>query len=356
MRSPQLLRRRLYAQHLAGAPLGRAEDVVTLLGAVQSQDYAGAKWSVGQRVQGATDTMIDDAFNAGRILRTHVLRPTWHFVTPADIRWMLELTAPRVRALQAYQLRKHELDAPLLTRCLDAIAAALDGGRQLTRTSIGGVLGRKGIVVATERLAHVMMHAELEGLVCSGALQGKQHTYALLAERAPRGRRLAREEALAELARRFFVGHGPATLAQLAWWSGLTLADVKRGHAMSDHALERIEFDGTSFWFDPSVTVPAREGMTAYLIPEYDELLTGYGDLGVPDLPRARRSTLEIGRFDRPIIIGGVRVGTWRRTIERTEAVMETALFAPLAPAQARALAGVVERYAMFLRMPVTMA
>jgi hypothetical protein len=356
MASPGLLRRRLYTQHLAGAPLDRAEDVVTLLGAVQSQDYAGAKWSVGQRVQGATDTMIDDAFNAGRILRTHVLRPTWHFVTPADIRWVIELTAPRVRALQAYQLRKHELDAPLLTRCLNTIAGALEGGRQLTRVAIGDALGRKGIVVATERLAHVMMHAELEGLVCSGALQGKQHTYALLAERAPRAKRLPREEALAELTRRFFVGHGPATLRQMAWWSGLTMADAKRGHAAIDGALECVEVEENLFWFDSSITVPSRESLRAYLIPEYDEVLTGYDELDVPDLPRARRNTLEVGRFDRPIIIGDVRVGTWRRTIERTGVAMETALFAPLGPAEARALARASERYAMFLRMPVTMA
>jgi hypothetical protein len=201
-----------------------------------------------------------------------------------------------------------------------------------------------------------MMHAELEGLVCSGALKGKQHTYALLAERAPRARRLPREEALAELARRFFLGHGPATLKQLAWWSGLTAADVKRGHAMIARELSRVEVDGTTFWFDPSVAVPAREPLTAYLIPEYDEVLTGYGALGIPDLPRARRSGLEIGRFDRPIIIGGTRVGTWRRTIGDGSVAMETILFAPLEPAPARALAKAVERYATFLGMPVTTA
>src|SRR5258705_13636363 len=112
--------------------------------------------------------MIEEAFNAGRILRTHVLRPTWHFVTPADIRWMLELTAPRVQLLMAYQNRKLELDAPLLARCLTAIAGALAGGRQLTRAEVGAALERVGIVAVTQRLAHVMMHAELEGLVCSG--------------------------------------------------------------------------------------------------------------------------------------------------------------------------------------------
>jgi hypothetical protein len=353
---PDLWRRRRYVQHLAGAPLPGAEQVVRLLGAVQSQDYLGAKWSVGQRAQGATDARIDEAFNAGRILRTHVLRPTWHFVTPEDIHWMLELTAPRVQAIAAYQNRKVELDAPLLARCLTVIAGTLEGGRQRTRADVGAALERAGIVAVTQRLAHVMMHAELEGLVCSGALQGKQHTYALLAERAPSARILPREQALAELARRFFIGHGPASLKQMAWWSGLTTADAKRGHAMIERELDRVDVEGTRFWFDPSVTVPARESLTAYLLPEYDEALIGFGELGVSDLARVRRGRLEIGRFDRPVIIGGTRVGTWRRTIEGGSAVMETLLFAPLEPAMAKALAKAIDRYATFLGMPVTTA
>src|SRR5258705_5395163 len=159
MRSPDLLRRRRYTQHLAGAPLAGAEHVVRLLGAVQSQDYPGAKWSVGQRVDGGTDALIEEAFNAGRILRTHVLRPTWHFVTPADIRWMLELTAPRVQLLTAYQNRKLELDAPLLARCLPAIAGALAGGRQLTRAEVGAALERPGVVAVTQPIPHRVMHA-----------------------------------------------------------------------------------------------------------------------------------------------------------------------------------------------------
>jgi hypothetical protein len=350
------LRRRLYTQHLAGVPLAGAEDVVRRLGAVQSQDYLAAKWSVGQRVEGGTDALIDHALNAGRVLRTHVLRPTWHFVTPDDIRWMLELTAPRVHALMAYQNRKLELDAPLLARCQTVIARALEGGNQLTRGEVGSALERAGIVAETQRLAHVMMHAELEALVCSGAMKGKQHTYALLAERAPTARALPREEALGELARRFFVGHGPTTLTHMAWWSGLTKTDVRRGHAMIQCELARREMDGTTFWFDPSVAVPKKAALAAYLIPEYDEVLIGYADLGIPDLPRARRAGVEIGRYDRPILIDGVRVGTWRRTVGKGEAVVETILFAPLGRAPARALAKAVERYGTFLGMPVTMA
>src|SRR5262245_11522432 len=128
-----IVQQRLSNQHLAGNPLKTVAEVVGWLGAVQAQDYAGAKWAVGQRVQGAMDATIDQAFNAGTILRTHIMRPTWHFVTPADIRWLLELTAPRVNQVNATMYRKLELDETLFARSHKAIAGALEGEQFLTR-------------------------------------------------------------------------------------------------------------------------------------------------------------------------------------------------------------------------------
>ncbi|MBA2457948.1 MAG: winged helix DNA-binding domain-containing protein, partial [Gemmatimonadales bacterium] len=222
-----LLRQRLYTQRLSGPPLERPEDVVRLLGAVQSQDYPGAKWSLGQRVRNGTDAAVDEAFSSGRILRTHILRPTWHFVAPDDIRWMLQLSAPRVQALNAHRYRQLELDQALLRRSAALFARALESGNHLTRTELAAVLSRGRIAAAGARLAHAVMHAELEGVICSGALRGKRHTYALLEERASLARILARDEAVAELTHRFFSGHGPATPAHCAWWSGLRAADVR---------------------------------------------------------------------------------------------------------------------------------
>ncbi|HSJ52566.1 MAG TPA: winged helix DNA-binding domain-containing protein, partial [Anaerolineae bacterium] len=222
--------RRLANQWITEPKPARPADVVARLGAVQAQDYAGAKWAVGLRLQGATDDDIDRSFAAGEILRTHVLRPTWHFVLPADIRWMLELTAPRVHAASAYMVRKLELDEDTFRRSNDALARALEGGHHLTRQELRGVLEQAGIAVHDGlRLGYLMMQAELDGVVCSGPRRGKQFTYALLAERAPQARRLDRQEALAELAGRFFATRGPATVHDLAKWSSLTVADARDG-------------------------------------------------------------------------------------------------------------------------------
>ncbi len=221
---------RLRNQHLSAPTLTDPAALVGWLGAVQAQDYGMALWAVGQRLIGATESAIQQAFDDGAILRTHVLRPTWHFVMPADIRWLLDLTAPRVRALLAYGDRQNGLDETVLAHAAAVIEAALRGGQHLTRSELGAVFAAAGIALGgTQRLAHLLMHAELDGLICSGVRRGKQPTYALLAQRAPDAKTLSREEALAELTRRYFSGHAPATLKDFAWWSGLTVADCKQG-------------------------------------------------------------------------------------------------------------------------------
>src|SRR5205823_11718341 len=169
------------------------------------------------------------------ILRTHVLRPTWHFVLPEDIRWLLAATAHRVHRLNAFVYRQQGLDEPTRSRATDLAAAALDERKSLTRKEIGEVLEHAGIDVGGLRLTLLVMHAELEAVICSGGLRGRQHTYALLDERAPHARRLDRDEALAELALRYFTGHGPATAKDLASWASLTVAEGTRGlDAVSD--------------------------------------------------------------------------------------------------------------------------
>ena len=225
--------RRLHNQHITRRTLETPQALVEWLGAVQAQDFAAAKWALGLRLQGVTDDDIEQAFTDGAILRTHVMRPTWHFVSPADIRWLLALTAPRVHAASAYSNRKLELDDAMF-RCTHAVLAnALQGGKQLTRDELASALQQAGIVTEGEqRVTHIMMRAELDGIICSGARRGKQFTYALLAERAPQARSLARDEALAELTMRYLMSHGPATIQDFVWWSGLTVADARAGLAM----------------------------------------------------------------------------------------------------------------------------
>ncbi|HYU15343.1 MAG TPA: crosslink repair DNA glycosylase YcaQ family protein, partial [Candidatus Acidoferrum sp.] len=175
-----IVRRRLENEHLVGAPLARPEDVVRWLGAVQAQDYAGAKWGVAQRAAACGDADVEEAFQSGRILRTHVLRPTWHFVMPADVRWMLQLTAPRIKAAMGHYDRKLDLTPAVYARSNAAIAVALQGGVHLTRQELARVLDAAGIAARGQRLGHLMVRAELDAVVCSGPRRGKQFTYALL--------------------------------------------------------------------------------------------------------------------------------------------------------------------------------
>jgi hypothetical protein len=216
---------------------------VRWLGAAQSQDYHPAKWSVAERTGGVGDATMDRAFADGTILRTHILRPTWHFVLPADIRWLLQLTAPRVHALNAYPYRRLGLDDAVLAKSAALLAGALRGGNQRTRKELGAVLEGAGVATDGFRLAYILMHAELNGLVCSGAPRGRQHTYALLDERAERR---TRDEALAKLTLRYFTSHGPATAKDLRWWSSLTAADVATGLELVGSQLGREVVDGVA--------------------------------------------------------------------------------------------------------------
>ncbi len=342
---------RLRQQRLAQNPLQTPEEIVAWMGAVQAQDYLGAKWSLGLRMEHATDDMIEQAFAEGRILRTHVMRPTWHFVTSADIRWMLELTAPRVNAVNAFRYRQLELDDALFRRSHAIIANSLQGGQMRTRAEIGAALTEAGIAAEGSRLSYIMMRAELDGIVCSGPRRGKQFTYALLDERSPYARRLPRDEALAELTRRYYTGHGPATVHDFVWWSGLTVGDAKAGLDMLASALIHEQIDGQIYYCSPSLPPTAEPSHTACLVPTYDEFLVGYA--GFDMLRRGGRSANHHLVFESTIVIGGQVVGSWRRTFKKETVVIELAPFAPLTAADEQAVISAAQRYGDFVGMPM---
>ncbi len=225
---------RLLNQGITRPKTRTPEEVVAWLGAVQAQEYPFARWALGLRMpEGTTDSEIERAIDEGRILRTHVMRPTWHFVTPADVYWMLELTASRVHRTLATYNRRQGLTEDVMARGTKVFERALKDGQCLTRAELGARLERAGIMAKGVRLALLTIYAELEGVICSGPRRAGQLTYALLADRAPRPRRLSRDEALAELTLRYFRSHGPATIRDFVWWSGLLTADAKRGLEMN---------------------------------------------------------------------------------------------------------------------------
>jgi Winged helix DNA-binding domain len=324
-------------QRLWGARVGTPRDVVRWLGALQAQEFALAKWSVAQRTKGATLADIDRAFADGVILRTHLLRPTWHFVLGEEIRWILKATAPRVNALNAHYNRQFELDAKLHKKSNAAIAKALQDGAHLTRRELQAALKRAGIRAEGPRLAYIVMLAELDALICSGALKGKQHTYALLDERVPRSKPLGRDAALAELTRRYFTSRGPATLKDFLRWSSLTAAQGREGLALVSSELESAVVDGRSYWFAPTTgAVRSPATPTVDLVQGFDEIIGSYTE--------SRDASFEVGRarFLNVVLLDGRLVGHWKASATRNSVRIQTVLRRALTRVEAKALATAV--------------
>jgi hypothetical protein len=343
-----IVAQRLHNQRITAAAAGSPASVVAWMGAVQAQEYGPAKWGLGVRAsQHTTDAAVERAFARGQILRTHLLRPTWHFVTAADIRWILELTAPQVhRAMASYQGRLG-LNPSVLTRAADIIQHALSEGGYLTRRELSSHLERSGLPGRTIQLAHIVMYAELEGLICSGPRRGKQFTYALLAERAPNARRLPRDEALAELARCYLRSHGPATIRDFVWWSGLKTADAKRGLEMND--AKALDVDGLRYWTLSRGSSAHRHTRTVHLLPIYDEYLVAYRDHhAVP------RPAYLLGNFQHALVIGGHVAGTWRTRPRGSELLLEIVASRPLTGSERGAIGRAVTDYGRFLGVAVS--
>lgn len=354
-----IVRYRLHTQLLSQTTLTQPAEIVEWLGAVQSQDYAGAKWALAQRLKDATtDAAIDKDFNEGKMLRTHLMRPTWHFATPADIRWLLKLTAPRVHAANGFMYRSLELDKATLKKGNATLEKALRGAQQLTRSELASVFQKADLVGSGVRIGYFLMYAELEGLICSGARRGKQFTYALLEERVPPVKALSREEALAELTRRYFATRGPATLQDFTWWSGLTMADAKEGIELVKSQFVNEVWKDQSYWFANSMSPVKAKSPTAHLLPNYDEYFIGFKD---------RSAIAEIAekvgiKSDDPsliahiVILDGQIVGGWRRTLQKDAVFIELKLFTKLTNSENQAVRKVVEQYGKFLGLPTKLA
>jgi hypothetical protein len=349
-----VVRRRLRQQRLVGEPFAGPEEVVAWLGAVQGQEYAEAKWSLAQRTAGHTDADVEQVLDRGDILRTHLLRPTWHLVTRADIRWLLRLTRPRVHALNRYSYRRFELEPALLARSDRIIADAVAHGGPQTRVELAGRLSAEGVEADGLRLGYLLMHAELEEVVCSGPRRGKQQTYALLDERAPTAPADDRphDQAVADLALRYFRSHGPATLRDFTAWSSLTVADARAAVERIGAGLEREDHDGTGWYCEPRSAAGAPPaGTTALLVPMYDETIVAYQDLRVALAQPAWSALVE-----RAVVVDGRTLGSWKRTLTRRSTTVHAALFEPIGSARSAALDAAVQRFGRFLALPADLA
>jgi hypothetical protein len=350
-----IVTRRLHNQRLVKTTIHDPAEIVAWLGAVQAQDYPGAKWGLGLRTSRVTDAIVEQAFTEGRILRTHILRPTWHFVPPADIRWMLSISAPRVHAASGSVYRQCELDARTFSRSHAVIERRLRGGNYSTRAELQTALERAGIRAHGIRLACLMMCAELDAVICSGPRRGNQFTYALLEERVPRAPTLRRDEALAALARRYFTSRCPSNVGDYVWLSGLTVRDARNGIEMAGSALVSDVVDGQTYWFSSARQDVRSSALMTFLLSNYDEFAIAYRDREiVPSIPRPR-SIAAPDIFAHLLFVGGQLVGRWKRRVLSDRVVIDAQPFRRLTKPEMSALETSAERYAKFLGVATTL-
>lgn len=319
---------RLWSQQIAASKCKTVKDVIAWMGAIQAQDHSMAKWALGVRCPAATITKVETALDKGAILRTHLLRPTWHLVSADDIYWLLELTAPYLLAGQKSRQKELELTETIFKKSNSIIEKALSKSRHLLREEILTELQQAKIATDGNRSSYLLFRAELDGIICSGKTREGKQTYALLAERVPNKKTLSKEEALATLAERYFNSRGPATLKDFINWSGLSVTDAKRAMEMVKTLFVQETVNGETYWFNTAVTKHANGGAEVHLLPGFDEFIIGYKDR-TASLPLAHTKTIinVNGIFRPPLVVNGQVKGLWARTLEDDKVGIAITLF-----------------------------
>jgi hypothetical protein len=319
---------RLVSQRIAATKFRFAKETLEWMGAMQAQDFNMSKWGIGLRSLKSTEENIDAAIDSGEIIRTHILRPTWHFVSANDINWMIELTAPRILAAQKSRNKQLELTEKIFKKSNSIIEKLVRDGRHATRKEIVSALNKAKIETGNNRASHILFTAELQGIICSGRMNEKQITYALLSERVPKPKSLYRDEALARLAKKYFESHCPATLGDFTWWSGLSAADAK-------HALEMIKNDFISekinsveYWFPHSFSDLKKHKESVFLLPAFDEFLISYKNRSASVIAGHQGKVFSNnGIFWPTIVVNGQVAGIWKREIKKSKLVVSINFF-----------------------------
>lgn len=357
MNTSEIIKLRLFNTGLSHAPFQSAVDAISHLGAVQAQDFSAAKWSLGLRIRTSTNEEIERAFNDGKILRMHIMRPTWHFVLPEDIRWMLEITAPRVKAVLASSDRKLGLDDTLLARSNAAIVKALEGHHYLTRQELKAILADTGIETDVQRLGHILTRAELDGLICSGPRRGKQFTYSLLDERVGGSIMRGREQSLAKLALSYFTSHGPAQLKDFSWWSGLAAKDAGTAFDTIKSGLDQATVDKRTYWFPSHQETAIPDPPQALLLSIYDEYTIAYKDRSdISDTRDIERMISKGNALTAVIVLKGRVAGTWKRVMKSDSVEIKLSPFRELDNDEQEAVELEVARYGKFFGIPPVIA
>jgi hypothetical protein len=347
---------RLHHHQLAHTSLTSPEAVVRWMGAMQAQDYRQALWGIGVRLPSVTAQQVEGAIAELKIIRTWAMRGTLHFVPAEDAKWMLNLMAVRVLAQSGRRQQQLELDAATFARCDALFVRLLEGGKRLTRSALLDHLEAEGIRTGGQRGYHILTNSAQRGLIAITAMDDKEQTFALLDECAPNAPSLSRDEALVEITRRYFRSHAPATAHDLAWWTGLTLTDARKGIADLGAALRRETLAGTPYWFSAESAhgTSGAPRMPISLLPAYDEYLLGYQNRAAILDPQFADKVCPGGNgvFQPMIVAEGQIVGIWKRTFKQREITITYAPFTRLSPAHTAACESALERFGAFWKMP----
>ncbi|MEO7885828.1 winged helix DNA-binding domain-containing protein [Polaromonas sp.] len=360
----ELIGLRLASQRLAAYPVHpvdfkKADQAVQWFGAVQAQEYAHARWAVGSRFAAdvaITDAAIEKALAQRKVVRSWVLRGTLHLTAAADLRWLLALAAPVLLTRTAAVYREVGLDDAAFRTILPAIRQCLQGGRQLTRVELFAALAQRRIETKGQRGGRILYRAAQTGLICLGDPHGKQARYALLDEWLPTEPALPREDALLKLAQRYFTSHGPATLADFTWWSGLAAGEARAALEMAGPGLAHALFAGGTVWWSKRMPVVAQPALkpALHLLAGFDEYVLGYTDRqAIMDTAHAGKLMTPNGLFRPALLLGGRVAGTWQAELKKGALSIHTTPFATLPRGSAGALRLAAQRYAAFVGLPL---
>lgn len=326
------------------------------MGAMQAQDYPMCKWAAGIRLPAATEQTVETAIHKGEIIRTHVLRPTWHLVAAEDLHWMLALSAPKLKASLKARHKELELTDAVRKKSNSIIEKALAQHGHLTREELVTELKKAKIAVDNNRSSHLLFWAEMEALICSGSLKNKQPTYALLQEWVPKTKALTKEEALAQLAYKYFNSHGPATLPDFVWWSGLNITDARKGLESVKDQLREEKIAGQTYWMSPSLDIPSGKQNAVYFLPAFDEYIISYKDRTAVLADNYQKNAIWVNGLFRPVVIvNGEAAGTWKRTIQKDKTIIETQFFKPPVKTTTALFKKAAAAYGHYLGQPVEM-
>jgi hypothetical protein len=318
---------RLNNQQITANKFDSPNRLVAYMGAIQAQDYLMSKWAIGLRLPKSTDSQIEAALDAGQLVRTHVMRPTWHIVAGQDVRWMLAISKKQIKSAMSSYAKDLGIDTTMYNRSKDLIIKALEGSKNLTRTEIMTEIELAGIKTSSGHAVHFMMNAEVEGIVCNGVMRGKEQTYTLLDEKVPKGLTFSYEEAISELAKRYFMSHAPATIHDFNWWSGLGMNDCRSGIESIKSDLESFQFE-EKIYFIPKDFTEIQPKNSIFFLPAFDEYCVSYKNRNAVFNPAWHKEAITSNGIFKPIIVvNGQVVGIWKRTIKSKFIVIETTFF-----------------------------